>query len=147
MAREFWAVAQAVIRLAPESPEALKLTGGVILRDLTIDECRTAVAEHRRLRAAGEPIPLSVAVRVNEYHSRRRRGTIETIDKRGHYLPGRGAWTDGEIREAMTEYRRLKGRDLPIPEEIRQKNSEGRLRQRHGQWILFRQKTARRDGI
>src|SRR5258708_24187916 len=33
MAREFWDLAQALVRLAPESPEAIKLTGGVILRD------------------------------------------------------------------------------------------------------------------
>jgi DNA-binding transcriptional regulator YiaG len=42
MAREFWEVAQALVRLAPESPEALALTGGVVLRDLSDEECRRA---------------------------------------------------------------------------------------------------------
>jgi hypothetical protein len=75
MAREFWVVAQAIVRLAPDSPEALMLTGGLSVRELTDDECLAASRAYRRLLAAGAEIPLQIRFRVREY-ARRRNATI-----------------------------------------------------------------------
>jgi DNA-binding transcriptional regulator YiaG len=76
MAGEFWKVVKTLVRLAPESLEALKLTGGVILTDLTADQCRDACAEVDRFRRRGEKVPLQVRLRYNEYMRRMAAGTM-----------------------------------------------------------------------
>lgn len=76
MAREFDWAARALMKLAPDSNEALKLTGGIILRDLTDEECRAASAEHRVRSVNGEEIPGRIRIIVNEYQRRLRAGTI-----------------------------------------------------------------------
>ena len=81
MAREFWEVAQALVRLAPESAEALKLTGDVILRDLTDDECRDGHVEALLASRRGERAPLHVRLRANEYSRRIYAGTLEKLPR------------------------------------------------------------------
>lgn len=88
MAREFWAVAQALIRLAPTSPEALRLTGGVIVAELSDDECRAAHAEYAHLRHRGSPIPAAIKIVMAEYGRRQRAGVLspaaEALTHRWH---------------------------------------------------------------
>ncbi len=92
MAREFWEVAQALIRLAPESSEALKLAGGVVLADLTDDEVRKGHNEYEWLRRRGplEEIPIILRVLSAECARRLRAGTLgPRLGPRGIRLPPR----------------------------------------------------------
>jgi len=91
MAREFWTVAQALIRLAPDSPEALKLTGGVIMAELADDECRTAHLDYQRAirQNAIEELPIDTRIRYTEYNRRVRAGTLGPRLVNGIPLPGK----------------------------------------------------------
>lgn len=76
MAMEFWEVAQALIRLAPDSREALKLTGGVILNELTDDECREGLRDYQRAMRAGEEPGMIARLKTWEHQRRDREGTL-----------------------------------------------------------------------
>jgi hypothetical protein len=91
MAQEFWNVAQALVRLAPDSREALLLTGGVILKDLTDDECRAGYAayslEYTRSGKGRSDLPVHVRLRCLEYDRRRDAGTLTPADERTRRIP------------------------------------------------------------
>jgi hypothetical protein len=79
-----WAM-EALVMRAPESPEALLLTGGTILAKLTDDECRAAQAEASRLRKAGASpleIPPETRLRFGEYQRRWRTGILVPAEAR-----------------------------------------------------------------
>jgi hypothetical protein len=79
MGREFWEAARALVRLAPESPEALKLTGDVILKDLTDDECREADRLRALHRRRGEPVPLRLRLIYGEHKRREHAGAVRPL--------------------------------------------------------------------
>lgn len=81
MAQEFWEVAQELVRLAPDSLIALKLTGGVILRDLTDDQCRRAATDYARYFNRKLPVPVDVRLRAYEYKRRSGDGELESLDR------------------------------------------------------------------
>ncbi len=76
MGREFWWAVQALLRLAPDSPEAVELGGGVKLADLTDDECRAAASEYAYLRSKDLTISPVIRARASEYDRRLRYGTL-----------------------------------------------------------------------
>lgn len=142
MAREFWEVARALVRLAPESPEAFKFTGGVILRDLTDDECRDGHIEAMLFVRHNERPPLHVRLRANEYSRRLHAGTLEIRSpeeggrKRSerHDLsrPDLVALSDDEVRKALTERRRLRAAGQPVPADVARVARECELRWERG---------------
>ena len=85
MAGEYWNLAKAVVRLAPDSPEALALTGGRLLNDLTDGECRVAAATYRQHQRRGDLGSLSPQVRLwfNEFQRRCQAGTIAPLADAG----------------------------------------------------------------
>lgn len=97
MAREFWQVAQALVRLAPESPEALKLTGGVILRDLTDDECRKFNAEWNRDLRADRPSSTIVYLGYYEYTRRQQNGLLSRAVKPVRHVDPAGKCRNGHL--------------------------------------------------
>jgi len=100
MAREFWEVAQALIRLAPESAEALKLTGGVILKDLSDQECRDGASAYNRFAGAGtlDELPLAVRLVKREYERRATAGELSPYEGRTMCLRGLHLLTDDNLR-------------------------------------------------
>lgn len=133
MAREFWSVAQALVRLAPDSPEAMKLTGGVILSDLTDDECRAASATWETLRRCNggiDGIPVEIRLRRNEYGRRLYRGEMRplTADEFADRRARRNAeWlsvSNEEIRALRLEYARRQAAGAPLSEHLRRASSE-----------------------
>jgi transcriptional regulator with XRE-family HTH domain len=128
MAREFWEVQQALVRLAPESPEAMKLTGGVILHDLTDDECREAVRLRSLLQRRGEAIPLRLRLIYAESKRRLRTGVLPplTPSEIGARQRQRTALanadvaglSDNQVRDARNECERLKRRGEPVPADV-----------------------------
>ena len=113
MHREFiWALEALVLR-APESQEALLLTGGVILAELTDDDCRAAHAEYAKLQRDGVPvleIPNELRLRKSEYNRRlhagiltpaighTRRAPLKETCSKGHELSGDNLVIWGENR-------------------------------------------------
>jgi hypothetical protein len=89
MAAEFWEVAQELVRLAPDSLLALKLTGGVILSELTDEECRQAATDRRFLQQQQLPIPLPVRLGANEYHRRCKHGQLDLLTDTSQRAPRR----------------------------------------------------------
>lgn len=85
MAREFHDIVRVLVRLAPDSAEALKLTGGVIARNLTDEECRAACAEHEYLRRRGLPDPLIVMIKRAEYQRRQSAGILSPAPKERNF--------------------------------------------------------------
>jgi hypothetical protein len=120
MAGEFWKLAQAIVRLAPDSREALALTGGKVLNELTDDECRVAAAayeRHRRQGGVGQ-LPPQVRLRHKEYMRRLDAGAISPLaalssvpDRRPRNEAGRFARTsEGVRRDAEAAALRRQGR-------------------------------------
>lgn len=96
MAREFRRVVNALAQAAPGSPEALRLTGGVVLADLTDDECRDGAAAYQRARRAQaggmrgravEQITVATYLRYMEYWRRSHRGTLRPAGPRAARAP------------------------------------------------------------
>lgn len=85
MGAEFWSLAQAIVRLAPDSPEALALTGGKLLGELTDEECHVAAAayEHYRRRGGVRTLSPQVRLRHREYVRRLASGEITPLDALG----------------------------------------------------------------
>lgn len=126
MAREFWWLAQIVVRLAPDSPEALRFSGGTVLRDLTDEQLRDALADYEYLRRRGRQDEASIAtqLRVQEYRRRGRAGLLvpngrrgprklKEVCKHGHPLSGDNLYVkpDGrrECRECHRQHARKTG--------------------------------------
>ena len=63
----------------------MKLSGGVILRDLTDDQCRQASADYARYLNRDIPIPVDVALGRNEHRRRTRAGQIESLTDRSKW--------------------------------------------------------------
>ena len=150
MAREFWEVAQALVRLAPESAEALKLTGGVILKDLTDEECREAHATYRRFRYNGADtngLPLEVALRRREYDRRQESGilsqapprALQETCKHGHPLSGDNLYVGPKGKRACRECRREQHRKRRATPEDREYRAQ-RFRERYRDEPEFRER-------
>lgn len=89
MAREFWEVTQALIRLAPDSSEATRLAGGFVLRDLTDEQVRRANSTVNTKRRRGEPITVVEQLWAREYTRRSQNRTLALLPgdnkcRRGH---------------------------------------------------------------
>jgi hypothetical protein len=141
MAQEFWALTKVVIRLAPESPEALALTGGVILSELTDEECRAARMAYDRYQKAGRLDELTADARLgyNEYRRRLqaglleedltgwRRGQVEEFcRKRGHEMSGENVYISPTGKRGCRECRKLarRERERVLTPEQRARNAE-----------------------
>jgi transcriptional regulator with XRE-family HTH domain len=107
----------ALIRRAPGSPEALLLTGGVILREMTDDECRAAKAEEVECRRLGIPVTTQLRLRSNEYTRRQISGILELLPEEERIGRQRAA----RARGWHTKYGDLAARTaaLPTPDECR----------------------------
>ena len=155
MAREFWEVTQALVQLAPDSPEALKLTGDLILRDLTDDECREGATEALRHRRRAEKAPLQVQLIANEYIRRARSRVLCTIgpEEQGRRRRERNdrergidtVLTDDVVRAAFAARSRLTKQGLPVPDDIDRaarecvrRKSNGSLKPLSGEQVLQR---------
>lgn len=131
MAREFsWAM-QALVMRAPDSPEALKLTGGVLLAELTDDECRAYNSQSTQAYMRGE-IPSAEAVLGKQEYRRRRHAGILTPSSRQVVADSAASFTDEEVLEANSKCRGLRRAGLPIPDDVRAKANEYRRRRYDG---------------
>lgn len=141
-AGELWTAIQVIVRLAPESREALKYTGGVILHELSDEECREAETEYRRRQRRGEGAPVRLRLIVNEYIRRLRAGALHTLT--GEELKTRrlarhdqtrsevARLTDDEVREARVMVKRMMKDGQPVPDGVYRAAREYNLRQRRG---------------
>ena len=117
MAREFRKAVNALTQAAPRSPEALRLTGGVILADLTDEECRAGAAAYQRARRAEagamngrtmERLTVGDYLRYMEYWRRTHRGDLSPAPERAAPAPRErcrtcgGPW-DGEHTYVHTD--------------------------------------------
>jgi hypothetical protein len=95
-----WAM-EALVMRAPESPEALLLTGGVVLTELTDDECRAAISEYGRARRAGRTSTLELAtetrLRIAEYQRRREAGILVAAEAPVRRVPLPETCSEGHL--------------------------------------------------
>lgn len=127
-----WAM-EALVARAPESPEALLLTGDVILAELTDDECRAANGEYQRLqrmRRAGGALEIAaeLKLRVGEHWRRANCGILSPAPPKetcpnGHPYSGDNLILDNGYR-ACLQCRRESRR------KYSRKNSEKRAQKR-----------------
>lgn len=164
MAQEFWEVAKALVELAPDSPQAFKLTGGVILKDLTDDELRAAKTEESRIRRerggtwSRDDMPIQLRLRVNEYSRRWKWGELsepvapvrrqppKTHCKRGHPLSGDNLINKSDGSRWCRECKRQWQRDrMADPEHRARVNEQARIRAQSPEAKAKAKEKAKRD--
>jgi hypothetical protein len=144
LGQELFRVISEFQRADPENPAVLLHTGGVILRDLTDEECRDAVRDHDRIRREGgtSGVPMTTWLRAQEYHRRVRAGTLTTLtdeelarrrrDRNAAAFAEWEALSDEEVRRAAVQAAQLRARKQPVPEDVRLVAREYNRRLRDG---------------
>jgi transcriptional regulator with XRE-family HTH domain len=117
MATEYWWLLQAVIGRWPESDIGLMLTGGVILKEMTDDECRAAKAKVRELQRKGLDIPVDLRLRCNEHDRRWQNGSLQLLAEDERLARAKAA----SVRGMVTKFGERSAREdvLPAPDECR----------------------------